>query len=209
MTRTAILVGITMNQVNFDYSMEELANLAEANLIEPVGVITQKIDRTNKATYVGKGKVDEIKGLADYEDVDLVIFNDELSPSQIRNLEELLEIEVMDRTRLILDIFADRAKTREAQLQVQVARLKYELPRVVGQGEGMDQQSGKGGLKNRGAGETKLEMDRRRIKQQISQLNKELDSLVAERQVQRRNVRKMKSQLCPLLAIPMLESLRL
>ncbi|MBC2066492.1 GTPase HflX [Listeria booriae] len=190
MTRTAILVGITMNQTNFDYSMEELANLAEANLIEPVGVITQKIDRTNKATYVGKGKVDEIKGLADYEDVDLVIFNDELSPSQIRNLEELLEIEVMDRTRLILDIFADRAKTREAQLQVQVARLKYELPRVVGQGEGMDQQSGKGGLKNRGAGETKLEMDRRRIKQQISQLNKELDGLVAERQVQRRQRQK-------------------
>lgn len=190
MTRTAILVGITMQQADFEYSMAELANLAEANAIEPVGEITQKLDRKNKATYVGKGKVDEIKSLADYEDVDLVIFNDELAPSQIRNLEELLEIEVMDRTRLILDIFAERAKTREAQLQVQVARLKYELPRVVGQGEGMDQQSGKGGLKNRGAGETKLEMDRRRIKNQISQLNKELDGLVAERQVQRRQRQK-------------------
>lgn len=190
MTRTAILVGITMQQANFEYSMAELANLAEANAIKPVGEITQKLDRKNKATYVGKGKVDEIKSLADYEDVDLVIFNDELAPSQIRNLEELLEIEVMDRTRLILDIFAERAKTREAQLQVQVARLKYELPRVVGQGEGMDQQSGKGGLKNRGAGETKLEMDRRRIKNQISQLNKELDGLVAERQVQRRQRQK-------------------
>lgn len=190
MTRTAILVGITMQQADFEYSMAELANLAEANAIEPVGEITQKLDRKNKATYVGKGKVDEIKSLADYEAVDLVIFNDELAPSQIRNLEELLEIEVMDRTRLILDIFAERAKTREAQLQVQVARLKYELPRVVGQGEGMDQQSGKGGLKNRGAGETKLEMDRRRIKNQISQLNKELDGLVAERQVQRRQRQK-------------------
>ncbi|MBC6315142.1 GTPase HflX [Listeria grandensis] len=190
MTRTAILVGITMNQENFEYSMEELANLAEANAIDPVGRITQKLDRKNKATYVGKGKVDEIKSLADYEDVDLVIFNDELAPSQIRNLEELLELEVMDRTRLILDIFAERAKTREAQLQVQVARLKYELPRIVGQGEGMDQQSGKGGLKNRGAGETKLEMDRRRIKKQINQLNKELDGLVAERQVQRRQRQK-------------------
>lgn len=190
MNRTAILVGITMQQADFEYSMAELANLAEANAIEPVGEITQKLDRKNKATYVGKGKVDEIKSLADYEDVDLVIFNDELAPSQIRNLEELLEIEVMDRTRLILDIFAERAKTREAQLQVQVARLKYELPRVVGQGEGMDQQSGKGGLKNRGAGETKLEMDRRRIKNQISQLNKELDGLVAERQVQRRQRQK-------------------
>ncbi|MBC6309561.1 GTPase HflX [Listeria sp. FSL L7-1582] len=190
MTRTAILVGITMQQANFEYSMAELANLAEANAIKPVGEITQKLDRKNKATYVGNGKVDEIKSLADYEDVDLVIFNDELAPSQIRNLEELLEIEVMDRTRLILDIFAERAKTREAQLQVQVARLKYELPRVVGQGEGMDQQSGKGGLKNRGAGETKLEMDRRRIKNQISQLNKELDGLVAERQVQRRQRQK-------------------
>ncbi|KGL39491.1 GTPase HflX [Listeria sp. SHR_NRA_18] len=190
MTRTAILVGITMQQADFEYSMAELANLAEANAIEPVGEITQKLDRKNKATYVGKGKVDEIKSLVDYEAVDLVIFNDELAPSQIRNLEELLEIEVMDRTRLILDIFAERAKTREAQLQVQVARLKYELPRVVGQGEGMDQQSGKGGLKNRGAGETKLEMDRRRIKNQISQLNKELDGLVAERQVQRRQRQK-------------------
>ncbi|MBC1435628.1 GTPase HflX [Listeria rocourtiae] len=190
MIRTAILVGITMQQADFEYSMAELGNLAEANAIKPVGEITQKLDRKNKATYVGKGKVDEIKGLAEQEDVDVVIFNDELAPSQIRNLEELLEIEVMDRTRLILDIFAERAKTREAQLQVQVARLKYELPRIVGQGEGMDQQSGKGGLKNRGAGETKLEMDRRRIKSQISQLNKELDGLVAERQVQRRQRQK-------------------
>ncbi|AQY50586.1 GTP-binding domain-containing protein [Listeria weihenstephanensis FSL R9-0317] len=190
MTRTAILVGITMKQENFEYSMAELANLAEANNINPVGEITQKLDRKNKATYVGKGKVDEIKSLADYEDVDLVIFNDELGPSQIRNLEELLEREVMDRTRLILDIFAERAKTKEAQLQVQVARLKYELPRVTGQGEGMDQQSGKGGLKNRGAGETKLELDRRKIKYQINQLNKELDGLVAERQVQRRQRQK-------------------
>ncbi|WP_430536461.1 GTPase HflX [Listeria rocourtiae] len=190
MIRTAILVGITMQQADFEYSMAELGNLAEANGIKPVGEITQKLDRKNKATYVGKGKVDEIKGLAEYEDADLVIFNDELAPSQIRNLEELLEIEVMDRTRLILDIFAERAKTREAQSQVQVARLKYELPRIVGQGEGMDQQSGKGGLKNRGAGETKLEMDRRRIKSQISQLNKELDGLVAERQVQRRQRQK-------------------
>ncbi|EUJ48102.1 GTPase HflX [Paenilisteria rocourtiae] len=190
MIRTAILVGITMQQADFEYSMAELGNLAEANAIKPVGEITQKLDRKNKATYVGKGKVDEIKGLAEHEDVDVVIFNDELAPSQIRNLEELLEIEVMDRTRLILDIFAERAKTREAQLQVQVARLKYELPRIVGQGEGMDQQSGKGGLKNRGAGETKLEMDRRRIKSQISQLNKELDGLVAERQVQRRQRQK-------------------
>ncbi|MBC1500608.1 GTPase HflX [Listeria weihenstephanensis] len=190
MTRTAILVGITMKQENFEYSMAELANLAEANNINPVGAITQKLDRKNKATYVGKGKVDEIKSLADYEDVDLVIFNDELGPSQIRNLEELLEREVMDRTRLILDIFAERAKTKEAQLQVQVARLKYELPRVTGQGEGMDQQSGKGGLKNRGAGETKLELDRRKIKYQINQLNKELDGLVAERQVQRRQRQK-------------------
>lgn len=100
-------------QKDFDYSMEELANLAAANNMEVVGEIRQNIDRENRATYVGKGKVDEIKGLAEMQDARLIIFNDELSPSQIRNLEEALELDVMDRTGLILAIFANRAKTKK------------------------------------------------------------------------------------------------
>ncbi|MBC8829929.1 GTPase HflX, partial [Escherichia coli] len=144
-----------------------------ANNMEVVGEIRQNIDRENRATYVGKGKVDEIKGLAEMQDARLIIFNDELSPSQIRNLEEALELDVMDRTGLILAIFANRAKTKEAQLQVQIAKLQYELPRIFGQGEDMDQQSGKGGLSNRGSGEKKIETDRRTIKHQIRHLQKE------------------------------------
>ncbi|HAB7254581.1 TPA_asm: GTPase HflX [Listeria monocytogenes] len=190
MERKVLIVGISQKQKDFDYSMEELANLAAANNMEVVGEIRQNIDRENRATYVGKGKVDEIKGLAEMQDARLIIFNDELSPSQIRNLEEALELDVMDRTGLILAIFANRAKTKEAQLQVQIAKLQYELPRIFGQGEDMDQQSGKGGLSNRGSGEKKIETDRRTIKHQIRHLQKELDMLVDDREVRRRKRKK-------------------
>ncbi|EAD8644631.1 GTPase HflX [Listeria monocytogenes] len=190
MEKKVLIVGISQKQKDFDYSMEELANLAAANNMEVVGEIRQNIDRENRATYVGKGKVDEIKGLAEMQDARLIIFNDELSPSQIRNLEEALELDVMDRTGLILAIFANRAKTKEAQLQVQIAKLQYELPRIFGQGEDMDQQSGKGGLSNRGSGEKKIETDRRTIKYQIRHLQKELDMLVDDREVRRRKRKK-------------------
>ncbi|HAK1610357.1 TPA: GTPase HflX [Listeria monocytogenes] len=190
MEKNVLIVGISQKQKDFDYSMEELANLAAANNMEVVGEIRQNIDRENRATYVGKGKVDEIKGLAEMQDARLIIFNDELSPSQIRNLEEALELDVMDRTGLILAIFANRAKTKEAQLQVQIAKLQYELPRIFGQGEDMDQQSGKGGLSNRGSGEKKIETDRRTIKHQIRHLQKELDMLVDDREVRRRKRKK-------------------
>ncbi|ARM72405.1 GTP-binding domain-containing protein [Listeria monocytogenes] len=190
MEKKVLIVGISQKQKDFDYSMEELANLAAANNMIVVGEIRQNIDRENRATYVGKGKVDEIKGLAEMQDARLIIFNDELSPSQIRNLEEALELNVMDRTGLILAIFANRAKTKEAQLQVQIAKLQYELPRIFGQGEDMDQQSGKGGLSNRGSGEKKIETDRRTIKYQIRHLQKELDMLVFDREVRRRKRKK-------------------
>lgn len=117
----------------------------------------------------------------------LVIFNDELSPSQIRNLEKDLDCKVIDRTILILDIFAQRAKTKEAQLQVEVAQLQYMLPRLVGLRESLGRQGGGGvGTKNKGAGETKLELDRRRIEEKITLLNRELEQLVAHRQTQRK-----------------------
>lgn len=190
MEKKVLIVGVSQKQKDFDYSMEELANLASANNMKVVGELRQNMDRENRATYVGKGKVDEVKGLAEMQEAQLIIFNDELSPSQIRNLEETLELDVMDRTGLILAIFANRAKTKEAQLQVEIAKLQYELPRIFGQGEDMDQQSGKGGLSNRGSGEKKIETDRRTIKDQIRHLQKELAVLVDDREVRRRKRKK-------------------
>lgn len=187
----AILVGVSLqNQQNFEYSMEELANLTVACEIEVAGVITQNLGRINKSHYIGTGKVHEVLALLKQMDARTVIFNDELSPLQIRNLERDLECRVIDRTILILDIFAERAKTKEAQLQVEVAKLQYMLPRLVGLRESLGRQGGGSGLKNRGAGETKLELDRRRIEENIATLNKELENLVSHRKTQRKQRKK-------------------
>ena len=181
----AILVGVDLNNdKNFDYSVEELKNLAEACSVQVVGVLTQKLERVNPACYIGTGKVDEVALLVEQNDANLVIFNDELSPSQIRNLEHGLQCKVIDRTILILDIFASRAKTREAQLQVEVAQLKYMMPRLIGLNASLSRQAG--GIGSKGPVEKKLELDRRRIEEQVHKLNKELDSLVLARQNQRK-----------------------
>lgn len=184
----AIIIGVNVKneEGEFDYSMQELQGLAIACHIEVVGELTQKLNRVHKSSYIGTGKIQELLLLIETTDADLVIFNDELSPSQIRVLEEQLNITVIDRTMLILDIFAERAKTREAQLQVEVARLQYMLPRLVGQREALGRQGGGAGLKNRGAGETKLELDRRKIEEKITILTKELEQLVAQRKTQRK-----------------------
>ncbi|MBW4839925.1 MAG: GTPase HflX [Paenibacillaceae bacterium] len=187
----AILVGVNLNhQADFDYSMEELANLTEACDIEVVGVLTQNLPKVTPSHYIGTGKIEEVRALMEAHNGNLVIFNDELSPSQLRNLESDLQCKVIDRTLLILDIFAERAKTREAQLQVEVARLKYMLPRLIGLRESLGRQSGGVGTKNRGAGETKLELDRRRIEEKITALSRELETLVAHRQTQRKQRKK-------------------
>ena len=181
----AILVGVDLNNdKNFDYSVEELKNLAEACSVEVADVLTQKLERVNSAHYIGSGKVEEVAHLVAKNDANLVIFNDELSPSQIRNLEHELQCKVIDRTILILDIFASRAKTREAQLQVEVAQLKYMMPRLIGLNASLSRQAG--GIGSKGPGEKKLELDRRRIEEQIHKLNKELDALVLARQNQRK-----------------------
>ena len=181
----AILVGVDLNNdKNFDYSVEELKNISEACSVQVVGVLTQKLERVNPACYIGTGKVDEVALLVEQNDANLVIFNDELSPSQIRNLEHGLQCKVIDRTILILDIFASRAKTREAQLQVEVAQLKYMMPRLIGLNASLSRQAG--GIGSKGPGEKKLELDRRRIEEQVHKLNKELDSLVLARQNQRK-----------------------
>lgn len=189
----AIVVGVQLQKdTDFEYSMLELRNLAAARYIDVVDELNQKAERINPTHYIGTGKIQELKALLAGHETNMAIFNDELSPSQIRNLEAELECVVMDRTMLILDIFAERAKTREAQLQVEVARLQYSLPRLIGLRASLGRQGGGGGagLRNRGAGETKLELDRRRIEERITALQDELEKLVATRQQQRKKRKK-------------------
>lgn len=186
MREKAILIGVNINhQPDFHYSMQELKNLAAACHIEVVGELTQSLSRFNKTYYIGTGKVTEAIQLLEQLDADVVIFNDELTGSQIRNLEADLNRKVVDRTMLILDIFAQRAKTREAQLQVEMANLQYMLPRIVGQRESLGRQGGGVGLINRGSGETKLELDRRKIEEKITALKKELEGIVTKRETLR------------------------
>lgn len=185
--QNAVIVGVQLqNDNNFAYSMEELRNLAAACDIRVVGELSQKAGRINPTHYIGTGKIQELAALLEAHDAPVVIFNDELSPSQIRNLESSLDRQVIDRTILILNIFAERAKTKEAQLQVEVAQLQYMLPRLTGMRESLGRQGGGAGLKNRGAGETKLELDRRRIEERITALQLELQNQVARRQIQRK-----------------------
>ncbi|WP_010008834.1 GTPase HflX [Leuconostoc fallax] len=171
------MVGLANQKDNIEYELEELANLAEANHLEPVESFTQMLERPNPATYFGKGKVAELADHAKTYDVDMIIANDELTPSQIRNLEQETGTTVVDRTGLILDIFAQRAQTKNAKLQVQLARLQYQLPRLrTSMSITLDQQTGAGGggFTSRGAGETKLEQSRRRITKQMVHIRQEL-----------------------------------
>ncbi len=189
----AIVVGVNLKKdEHFEYGLEELHNLAEALDVDVVGEVTQNLDRVNSAHYVGKGKIDEIKAFYEEADANLVIFNDELSPSQIRNLEEALECKVIDRTMLILDIFARRAKSKEAQMQVELAQLQYMLPRLIGLRASLGRQGGGtgGGFKNRGAGETKLELDRRKIEDQIAKIRRDLEHVKEQRVTQRKQRKK-------------------
>lgn len=193
MERKGIVVGININSENgFEESMVELKNLCMACDIEAIGELVQNSKQINKAHYIGSGKLDELKSLVNSEEVDIVIFNNELSSSQLRNIEKAIECEVIDRTALILSIFAERAKTREAKLQVEVARLQYLLPRLIGANENLGRQSGGVGTKNKGAGEKKLELDRRKIEAKIAALNKELEELKHQRETQR-NLRRKSS----------------
>ncbi len=184
----ALLVGVdTGEEADFDRSMEELKSLAEACNMQVVGLITQKLAAVNKALYVGSGKVEEIKEFAVECEAEVVIFDNALSPSQMRNLQDLLDMPILDRTTLILDIFAIRAQTREAKLQVETARLQYLLPRLVGMHEALSRQGGaSGSMSNKGTGEKKLELDRRKIEHRISELRKELDAVDMDRQTQRK-----------------------
>ena len=179
---TAILAGIQLRE-DISYSMEELAGLAEADGVTVAGQMIQSLERPNTATLIGKGKVEELAELCRNMEADMVIFNDELSGVQLRNLEEALEVRVIDRTILILDIFADRAVSREGKLQVELAQLQYRMPRLTGFGRSLSRLGG--GIGTRGAGEKKLETDRRHIAGRIDDIKAELARIGKTRQVQR------------------------
>ena len=185
--QTAILVGTGFGMrttEEAEASLEELALLADTAGAEPVAIELQRRDTPDPALYVGKGKAQEIRELAEALDVDVVIFDDELSPAQQRNLEKLFERDVVDRVALILDIFAQHAASQEGMLQVELAQLRYRLPRLRGRGLQLSQQGG--GIGTRGPGETQLEVDRRRIQRRITKLERDLVGLGRTRGTQRK-----------------------
>ncbi|KRN78656.1 hypothetical protein IV52_GL000932 [Fructilactobacillus lindneri DSM 20690 = JCM 11027] len=180
-----ITIGLNVNNSHFDYSMEELQNLAAANHMESIETVVQKLDHPDAGTYFGKGKIEFLAQLIQTTAADTIIANDELSPSQIRNIEKQTNATVIDRTGLILEIFANRAQTSEAKLQVQMAKLKYQLPRLrTSASQRLDQQSAGGGLANRGSGETKIELSRRNIEHQIDHVRRELKEIDKSHQTQ-------------------------
>ncbi|SFK28842.1 GTP-binding protein HflX [Halobacillus dabanensis] len=165
-------------------SLEELQSLTETADGEVSKIITQKRDRVHPATYVGEGKLEEIKLAVEEGGAELVIFNDELSPGQLRNISDRVGVRVIDRSQLILDIFAGRARTKEGKLQVELAQLQYLLPRLAGQGTALSRLGG--GIGTRGPGETKLETDRRHIQRRIDDIKKRLDTVVKQREQYRK-----------------------
>jgi GTP-binding protein HflX len=169
-------------------SLEELARLAESAGAEVVGSVSQKLSHPLAGTYVGKGKLEEISDLRGDLDYDLVIFNDELSPSQQRNLEKTLDIRIVDRTALILDVFARRAQTHEGRLQVELAQLEYRLPRLTGMWTHLSRQT-QGGVGLRGPGETQLESDRREIGKRIAFIKNQLADVHRHRELYREHRR--------------------
>ncbi len=184
----AFLVGVNLNNGE-DYllSLEELGALAQACDMDVAGIAEQTLPELHKAFYIGTGKVDEVKELAVDCGADVIIFDAALSPMQLRNLQERLEKPVLDRSALILEIFAKRARSREAKLQVEVARLQYMLPRLVGLHAALSRQGGgSGSLSNKGAGEKKLELDRRVLERRLTQMRRELKEVSAQRQTQRK-----------------------
>ena len=186
--RKAVLVGACLsNDPDFAVSMKELEGLAEAENLEVVADITQNLDSQDSAYYIGSGKVQELKAAIWEMDADIVIVNNQLSPSQLANLAHDLEVEVIDRTNLILNIFADRARSKEAKMQVDYAKLQYMLPRLVGLRQNLSRQGGTGGsMSNKGSGETQIELDRRHIERQMSELRKQLREITKNRETQRK-----------------------
>lgn len=188
-----ILVGCHTDEDDqrFEYSMEELESLTETANGKVLASITQKRERVHPSTYIGKGKVEELAALQEEMEADIIIFNDELSPSQVRNLSADLDARIIDRTQLILDIFAQRARSKEGKLQVELAQLQYLLPRLSGQGVQLSRLGA--GIGTRGPGETKLESDRRHIRRRIADIKTQLSVIVQHRDRYRERRKKNKA----------------
>lgn len=181
-TERVVIVGVQTDQYDdqFRYSLEELKQLVQNTGAEVVGEITQKRESRDTATVIGKGKVNELKHLVEETDASTVVFNQGLTPSNTRNIQDEVEAKVIDRVQVILDIFALRAQSKEGRLQVQLAQLNYLLPRLVGQGENMSRLGA--GIGTRGPGESKLEMDRRHIQNQMTDIKRELKKIEEHRE---------------------------
>ncbi len=185
----AVVVGLCIGQDSqFDHSMEELISLCKACNMEVVAMLTQSLPAPHQALYIGSGKVQEVIDTCVALETDVVVFDNALSPSQVRNLSTEIEKPILDRTALILEIFSDRAKTREAKLQVELARLQYLLPRLAGMGTALSRQGGGSGSRsNKGAGEKKLELDRRHIEHRIAECRRDLEIVKKNRITQRKS----------------------
>lgn len=193
----ALCVGLNLtsrirrdSEISIEESMAELRELVKAAGAEVVGDLIQNKDKVDTATYLGSGKIEEIKIYADSLDASMVVFNDELSGAQIRNIEDIIGKKIIDRTMLILDIFAQRALSREGKLQVELAQLKYRLPRLYGMGGQMSRTGA--GIGTRGPGEQKLEKDKRHILNRAAAIRRELKEVVKHREIQRKQRQKNK-----------------
>lgn len=189
----AILVSLVTDKIKRtgidpELSLQELVQLAETAGVEVLDVLRQNKETPDSRWFIGKGKVEELRMAADGLGANTAIFDQELSGAQVRNLEEALDLKIIDRTQLILDIFAGRAKTREGIIQVELAQLSYLLPRLSGQGKNLSRQGG--GIGTRGPGESKLETDRRHIRDRITELKRQLDEVVKTRELHREHRRK-------------------
>lgn len=192
MPEKAILVGLitnTQNEIKANEYLDELDFLSYTAGVSALKRFTQKIDYPNPRTFVGSGKLEEIKNYIDNNDIDVIIFDDELSPSQLRNIEQFLKRKILDRTSLILDIFAQRAQTSYAKIQVELAQYEYMLPRLTGLWTHLERQ--RGGIGMRGPGETEIETDRRVVRDRIAYCKKQLTKIDKQMTTQRQNRGKM------------------
>ncbi|SDH00721.1 GTP-binding protein HflX [Alteribacillus persepolensis] len=193
MKEQVIMVGCRLNDQSvssFHMSMDELKALVHTANGDIVDELVQVRERPDPATYIGKGKLQELSEAAAEKQADLIVFNDELSAGQVKNIDEYVNVRVIDRTQLILDIFAARAHTKEGKIQVELAQLMYLLPRLSGQGQVLSRLGG--GIGTRGPGETKLETDRRHIQRRMDDLKKQLKDIQAHRESYRKNRQKNK-----------------
>ncbi|HSH35998.1 GTPase HflX [Schnuerera sp.] len=193
-----LIVGVELSTdtINIDNSMDELEELVNAAMGKVIERIVQRRDSIDPAYFIGRGKAKEIKNFCEELDIDTVVFNDELSGAQLRNLEKIIDIKIIDRTNLILDIFANRASSKEGKLQVKLAQLKYRLPRLVGFRDYLSREGG--GIGTRGPGEQKLETDRRHILREITNIEKALKEAEKTRDMKRK---KRKDSNLPIVAL--------